>query len=153
MAGGSDWEGELPVARSSRSERATWPGPGGTLAGMQGGTLPLLAGGRPSRTMGNGLCPNAEPVLVCPLTFARPAVTSREQRVRRRAGGQGRIRGAVVGRAGSVASKESPHCQVSASPVSGRGAGKRNFWGWLASRRQIRRRSEYLRRMPTICRP
>ncbi len=53
------------------------------------------------------------------------------------AGGRSRIggavRGAVVGRAGSGASKESPLCQVSASPVSGRERGGSGIsWGcWL----------------------
>ncbi len=49
---------------------------------------------------------------------------------RRRAGGRSRtVESAVVGRAGSVASKESPHCQVSSSPVSGRGAREAELLG------------------------
>ncbi len=66
---------------------------------------------------------------------------NREQRVRRRRWRTKSDWGRGGGRAGSVASKESPPpCQLSSSPVSRR-AGKRNFFGWLASRRQIRRRS------------
>jgi hypothetical protein len=70
----------------------------------------LPAGGRPSRTVGNGLCPSADRRGMPPLTVARPAGQNRKQRVRRRR----TIATCCRARCLCVVLKKSPHCQVSA---------------------------------------
>ena len=149
--GGRAWRTGVLCATQHRSPTGSRAD---ALAGDARGAAPLARRRLTVEDHGKRVVSERGLVWYAPLTFARPAVTNREQRVRRR---RWRTK-SDSGRGGGTSRKRgvqriAPLSGLRFSRLRAGARGKRNFLGLLASRRQIRRRSEYLRRMPTICRP
>ncbi len=139
------WQGARTSGVQATVPRSHFPGsrgyPGG---GCKGGHAPARRRLTVERCLKEHV---SEPRtgVVCPLTIARPAVTNREQMVRRRRWRTKSDSGTRwwTSRKRGV-QRIAPLSGVPCSLPPGGARGKRNFLGWLASRRQIRRQSEHV---------